>query len=220
MFTCGRCEKEGDESDFYWSKGKPNLSWCKACFREWHRSRYRPEVLGVEIVDRTCKVCGRTYRPQARRSVLQFCSRRCKDNARNAVTAAERLTGKTLRPCLHCGVVIGPDRRSDARYCSQRCNSAAHQMARKHARRAGLPRRAGDLVSRLEVADRSGWRCGLCGKTIRRTLEYPDPRCLSVDHVVPLSEGGTSDLANLQAAHLVCNLRKGAQPRGEQLRML
>lgn len=42
---------------------------------------------------------------------------------------------------------------------------------------------------------------------------------VSLDHVVPLSQGGAHDPANVQLAHLTCNVRKGAQlvERGEQL---
>lgn len=39
---------------------------------------------------------------------------------------------------------------------------------------------------------------------------HPDPLCASIDHIVPLSQGGTNDLTNLQLAHLRCNLRKRA----------
>jgi 5-methylcytosine-specific restriction endonuclease McrA len=31
----------------------------------------------------------------------------------------------------------------------------------------------------------------------------------SVDHIIPLVLGGEHSMANVQAAHLVCNLRKG-----------
>ena len=47
-----------------------------------------------------------------------------------------------------------------------------------------------------------------------------DPKCggtmyhnerLSVDHIVPVSRGGTSDLANLVACHFACNHRAGSR---------
>jgi hypothetical protein len=43
--------------------------------------------------------------------------------------------------------------------------------------------------------------CAYCGATDD----------LSVDHIIPLSKGGTSEEANLQCLCLLCNIRKGAR---------
>lgn len=213
MYACGQCKKVGGASDFYWSKGKRN-TWCRDCYKAWHIARYRPE-LGSAPTSATCSHCGATYQPRQRRPSA-YCSRQCKDTARQAKLAAERVANKVGRPCLHCGVIIGPERRIDAAFCSGRCNSAAHQAARKAARPAGTTKRAGDVLSRLEVAARCGWRCSECEEPILRSLAYPHLRSLSVDHIVPLAKGGARTINNRQALHLVCNLRKGAQLRSEQ----
>lgn len=34
---------------------------------------------------------------------------------------------------------------------------------------------------------------------------------MSVDHIVPLARGGSHSADNVQSAHLLCNLRKGAR---------
>jgi 5-methylcytosine-specific restriction endonuclease McrA len=58
---------------------------------------------------------------------------------------------------------------------------------------------------------RDGWLCGICGHAIDPDLRWPDPMSVSLDHVVALANGGDHSAANLQAAHLVCNIRKGAR---------
>lgn len=62
----------------------------------------------------------------------------------------------------------------------------------------------------LKVADRDGWVCHICGLRID-----PQPgtqsQCLSVDHVIPQSRGGTNTPDNLRAAHQGCNAAKGAR---------
>lgn len=45
-------------------------------------------------------------------------------------------------------------------------------------------------------------KCGICNKTFK----MQDKR--SLDHIIPLSKGGSHDLYNLQAAHLSCNIEK------------
>lgn len=61
-----------------------------------------------------------------------------------------------------------------------------------------------------DVFDRDEWKCGICGDVIDRDLRYPDPRSVSLDHIVPLAAGGAHTKANTQAAHLCCNMSKGA----------
>lgn len=54
---------------------------------------------------------------------------------------------------------------------------------------------------RAHVLARDGGVCYVCGQAGAN----------SVDHVRPRSLGGGDDLANLKAAHLRCNLVKGAR---------
>lgn len=53
--------------------------------------------------------------------------------------------------------------------------------------------------------------CQLCGDQIDRTIKAPLAMSASVDHIVPLSRGGSHEQSNLQWTHLVCNKRKGAK---------
>jgi 5-methylcytosine-specific restriction endonuclease McrA len=51
--------------------------------------------------------------------------------------------------------------------------------------------------------------CAICGQPVDKKLKWPDPRCATVDHVIPINKGGhPSDLANLQLAHFFCNRQK------------
>jgi len=68
-----------------------------------------------------------------------------------------------------------------------------------------------------ETYERDGWRCGLCLRKVDPALTYPHPRSASLDHIVPLSLSGEHVRANVQLAHLICNVRKGARSAGEQL---
>lgn len=49
-----------------------------------------------------------------------------------------------------------------------------------------------------------GWRCAYCD----RSLAYGE---IHIDHIIPLSKGGTNDFENLALSCKPCNLHKGAR---------
>jgi hypothetical protein len=61
---------------------------------------------------------------------------------------------------------------------------------------------------RFSVFERDGFTCRYCGKT------PPDVR-LSVDHIDPVSKGGTNDESNLITSCAECNGGKGSRKLGE-----
>jgi 5-methylcytosine-specific restriction endonuclease McrA len=81
----------------------------------------------------------------------------------------------------------------------------------RKARKLGLGSAA---VTLGYLMKRDGQRCGICRKLIRAKT---GPMRASIDHIVPLSRGGTHELANIQVAHYRCNLRKHNGGGDEQL---
>ncbi len=71
---------------------------------------------------------------------------------------------------------------------------------RKNARKKfkKLLERQGDLCA----------ECGLVMKTDRPSYDAIDPDCASIEHKVPLTEGGTNDMSNLELVHVRCNLER------------
>jgi hypothetical protein len=79
-------------------------------------------------------------------------------------------------------------------------------------------RRVLHLESKVEDVDTEAlWTgaCGLCAEPIDKSLRFPHPQSKSIDHIRPVSLGGTHEQANLQWAHLHCNISKGARMDGE-----
>lgn len=77
-----------------------------------------------------------------------------------------------------------------------------------------------DGVTDAGILERDRWRCGICGKRIGKSFKYPHPRSKSIDHVVPLSQGGDDTAANKRAAHLSCNQGRMNRGGNEQLAMI
>lgn len=86
---------------------------------------------------------------------------------------------------------------------------------RRDQRRARLAGATIEAFDRIEVFDRDGWMCGICNEPVDRSVRFPDPSSVSLDHIIPLSRGGDHSRANCQTAHRICNLRKGARLDGD-----
>lgn len=73
-----------------------------------------------------------------------------------------------------------------------------------------------EMVALLRVRD--GDKCWLCRGTI---LFWPERHallgCVTVDHLVPLGEGGTNDEWNLRLAHYKCNHVRGLLMDAEKI---
>ena len=72
----------------------------------------------------------------------------------------------------------------------------------------GTKRPAITADTRVEVIRKSEYRCGYCGKA-----DGP----FDVDHIIPVSQGGSNDPTNLIAACWPCNRSKGGRTPGEWL---
>lgn len=98
----------------------------------------------------------------------------------------------------------------ERRAAGQRVEWTPQRQARWEAR-AALKRGAPDSETfpRREVFDRDGWICGICHDPVDPDCPWPEPMSPSLDHVIPVTRGGSHSRANTQCSHLVCNIRKG-----------
>lgn len=65
-----------------------------------------------------------------------------------------------------------------------------------------------------DIFDRDDWTCLICFDPIDRMLPRNSRYGATIDHIIPISEGGADAPHNVQAAHWICNIRKG--PRGRR----
>lgn len=98
----------------------------------------------------------------------------------------------------------------------QRDESTAWAEARKvrqsnvrHVRRARIAGAAGEPVDSAAIYRRDANECQICGEPIDMAARFPHPLSPSIDHVQPISKGGSHTYENVQAAHLRCNMSKG-----------
>lgn len=181
-----------------------------------------PRRDGSSIETYTCNLCGvsverrrargqrpkwcpdcRPKGPRSRRNrdhLSEYYRRRRRDQARRRLRRAAR-GSSGRRPLIagSCAVCRRPTtwtaRTAIRLCCSPRCVA---ELKRRDGRRRAMARQRG-------VFERDGWMCWICGRATDRAAAVPDPDAATVDHVRPLTLGGSDDEDNLRTAHFVCN---------------
>lgn len=171
------------------------------------------------VLERVCAGCGLVYLTRKSKK-LSLCDR-CRpfwDPARERW--AQRRVMYVECKTENCDNLMvqrfrGDGHRPDNVYCSPYC--AKIQGKRDHHRRTVQARTVGGKRGKqrrrddnLAVAFRHGYRCHLCGKLIDVSLPHTDKRALQIDHLIPVSAGGTDARANLAPSHAACNRTRSA----------
>lgn len=179
----------------------------------------------------------RVYFPNCEQCRKQFTTNRktvrlCSDVCRKARQEEACLYPRTCKVCqceftrkwAHdvcsdaCQEIINKPKRRVASKATRKKRRALglddHGKAYKRAKRCGV---AYEVIQRRKVYERDGWMCLLCRKPIKQGVVVPHPLSATLDHIIPMSKGGSHTYSNVQCAHFSCNWMKGDKSQGEQL---
>lgn len=108
------------------------------------------------------------------------------------------------RTCPICGKEFTATMVS-VRFCSRRCKRRAdhNQYHKKRARLSGAE--FDETVSLEGVIERDGAICQICGNITNKESFWGQP---TIDHIVPMSKGGSHTWDNVQLACMKCNAKK------------
>lgn len=175
-----------------------------------------------------CVLCGVTFTGVNGRSM--YCKEcNAKRNRESAMRHyyAVRWVRPEPRMCAHCGKQYQPVSGKQRIYCGPKCAKRAKKNKQRYEARRGQqarrrirqrkPRGAA-VVYRARIFERDGWKCQLCGKKVDKSLVWPHPMSATLDHIVPLANGGAHVPENCQLAHFICNSTK-SNGNGGQLRL-
>lgn len=214
----------------------PRVPGQRGSIRKWCSKNCQQRTVHVAVpkIEGVCVRCGAAF--QTHHTDKRFCSPICREVA----AGLRRSESLPERSCAldTCDVVFVP--KSERQMCCCEAHGKLNYSRRAQAagtwkreawndrlRDASHRRRAikagastGRPVRLAAIAERDGWRCYLCGKKVRADLKHPGPKSPSLDHVVPLIEGGAHDPSNVRLAHLRCNIAKGSRGGGEQLMLI
>ena len=151
-------------------------------------------------------------------SIEGTCSQECKRaNARNR--AAERFLAEEIaRPCKGCGITLRRVSSDTAKYGMRLlilCDACSIKNARESRRASKAMRRARmknngphESIKPSLIFDRDNWTCQLCGDELNSEDKVPSAKAATLDHIMPLANGGTHTVSNVQCACFECNWRK------------
>ena len=207
---------------------------CEVCGKEFlHRARTKDSnrccsrECGYKLPKRTgetndwkhfwfrdCAVCGDRF-VTSRQHGLICQLRECRLKMARRKELESR--SKAPRPnctCGECGLEFIPAVAERRRlFCSYECLKRAGHRNSKARRKLIIKSRGGDGIQSTairftDVWDRTGGYCHICGGLCARRemrLELKP----TLDHVVPLSRGGSHLMSNAAVAHFICNSFKG-----------
>lgn len=115
------------------------------------------------------------------------------------------------RNCVECGAlfVIHGQRQSITTCAS--CPSYAERNLFPSQQRRMRVVAAGDRgIHWRTLGVRDAWTCHLCGRKVKQSAGVDGvPRGATVDHLIPISDGGSHVWANVALAHRDCNMKRG-----------
>lgn len=198
---CSRCARDLPLEAFAPSHRKPGC-WCRPCRKVymaayWERRPAPGPLHGPRqpVSSRICRECG--LHTGRRFEVCIDCAP-SRSASMKAFWATRHETWQ-VEGLFAFMAGIGQPRYAES---PDRRRKIAMRQARQ---------RSGDKPTVQRLALRDGWSCHLCGARVDPSLiGTKDKMRPSVDHLVPISDGGLDEMANTRIAHLRCNARRGA----------
>jgi len=212
MKLCGGCRETKPEDLFSncLREKSGKQSKCKICRSKISRAWYELNK------DRT-RIVTRAYR-EANPEKIKATQRKYKKENRDKTRAYEKANPEKVRAWKAKYISLHREKHMDAVRKYQRENpEKIRDVARR--RRKYITDTTVERFPSVEIFERDKWICQICGDRVDKNLTYPSPMSKSLDHILPVSRGGSHERKNVQLAHLCCNKRIGAGGE-KQLRLL
>lgn len=164
-----------------------------------------------------CQICGKRYIAKHPRSL--GCSAACRDRNRNYKRAKIRrgVGASDTFKCENCGVEVNRAKTVGRyRFCSKRCLYLFQNRKHDGMVKRTVPGIASETIDRIAVFERDGYRCHLCRVKVdpkrsgKHLWNSPE-----LDHILPLSQGGSHTYDNVACCCARCNRTKQGKPMGQ-----
>lgn len=182
VLLCSRCKEEKQETEFWLDRNKPRgrFPYCVPCGRAYYR-RERDDDESQRPTHRQCNSCDE----------LLPLTEEYFTKARSRKYGLEYMCKMCRRKNRMRRYYENPDAENSVRRARMVQNGPI------------------DPIKYGEVYERDSGVCQLCDEEVDDSLARPAPMSGSIDHIRPISKGGTHTYDNVQLAHLRCNMSKG-----------
>jgi hypothetical protein len=204
--TCRRC---GDLFDAPVRPG-PAPSYCS-----WHcKIRSQPSRVEkiAEPVEKVCGWCWQPFIARAQRLPHSTCGKRCSKLLYQQQQVWGEPNACPLPLCIDCRTPYSPgSAHAKLRLRCEQCRRRAGRDIERERARSAHRRRVvagGDDIEILDIAVRDRFTCWICEGKVNVMIRWPDPWSPSLDHVLPIAQGGEHLVDNVRLSHLRCNIQR------------
>lgn len=204
---CQVCSKEIEPS----KTGRPKRNCSQRC-RDLAAQANRPKKPKVK---RPCSICGKEFLSANQRH--NYCSSTCRaEFNRRRSSEKWRKTVASRYPNQERTTICGWCNEPRTFKIGESVANAYHPACSKEAQRARYriktvkrqKHKSPQRISHEQVVREYGSDCHICKEPIDLNLPRTSKLGLTVDHLIPLSRGGTDTMPNLRPAHWGCNIKK------------
>ena len=216
---CQFCNAEHHRKSIYCSK---KCIYKKSAQQERQKRLQSLKDLGMVVAGETnvcaLKTCGIEF--VVPYSGQKYCSSVCRErfHGRDKISTGEVIASRVyFGQCKYCEAWKSTRAKRMINRLScldcQKRRMKQNDTKKNHRRRA-----AGELIMTVEsLAKRDGIKCNICTKPVNMSKSGLDPLGPTIDHLLPVSKGGTNDSFNLALAHRRCNTSRGNRGHAQLL---
>jgi len=150
-----------------------------------------------------CQVCGnKIYSKRFRTTCSDTC--RMIHIRKKSYTRIKHKEGKSIK-CIECGNLFITNREVQ-KFCSKKCSDNYRKRLIEKSKEDGtyFYENSHFLRLRFEIFKRDNFTCQYCGRNVK-----DDKVKLHLEHIVPKSNGGESEIDNYTTSCFECNIGKG-----------
>ena len=219
--ACSRCGKVKALTCFYPDKKSRYQSYCKECKKKESRQYYaenREKCLQKSVEYR------RNHPARSREIYRKYYKEYYATNKEKLSEYHKKYRAahkEEIREYKKSCREINRDKRRayDRKY--QRTEKGKWVNRKSCSKRRAKERGSREIegVDLKEVLERDNYRCQHCGRKTRSNYHQNHSLYPNVDHIVPLRLNGSHTKENMQCLCHQCNMKKGSNGTGDQLRM-
>lgn len=194
--------------------GLQNVAYCASKCKDTHLLSTKR----IRLIYNQCIVCGCT---KLSRRKSMFCSETCRREHKDRVvkkwyqenkeTILQRVKDskqKRKAKCKECSCFYETTKKNS--FCTKVCAKKYHNRKKEVIRRERIVSngKVDWSISIERLTKRDGKTCYLCKESMEYQTHYNDDNYPSIEHVKPISKGGTHTWDNVKLAHRKCNAMK------------